>query len=202
MCHIARQKGQYFGATHIILSNKSNWTPRLDLHPQLLFLRKSYSRKSAPLQNPFLVFTTLSVYHILLNFRVGLSKLNLHKFQHNFRDTLDPMCPLNDGIEDTEHFLLLCPSFDLQRQDLLAGVLAILRPFGQDNLSNKVLTQYLLYGNKDLPIDLNRKILELTLAFIHNTGRFDRGHFNLCQTPSNHQVPLFTFSSSSVSSVI
>ena len=65
------------------------------------------------------------------------------------------MCPLNDGIEDTEHFLLLCPSFDLQPQVLLAGVLAILRPFGQENLSNKVLTQYLLYGNKDLPIDLN-----------------------------------------------
>ena len=83
------------------------------------------------------------------------------------------MCPSNDGIEDTEHFLLLCPSFDLQRQDLLAGVLAILRPFGLDNLSNKVLTQYLLYGNKDLHIDLNRKILELTLAFIHNAGRFD-----------------------------
>ena len=83
------------------------------------------------------------------------------------------MYPSNDGIEDTEHFLLLCPSFDLQRRDLLAGVLAILRPFGYNNLSNKVLTQYLLYGNKDLPSDLSRKILKLTLAFIHNTGRFD-----------------------------
>ena len=112
------------------------------------------------------------------------------------------MCPSNDGIEDTEHFLLLSPSFDLRRQDVLAGVLAILRPFGQDNLSNEVLTQYLLYGNNDLPIGLNRKILELTLAFIHNTDRFDLGHFNLCQTPSNHQVSLLTFSSSSVSSVI
>ena len=53
------------------------------------------------------------------------------------------------------------------------GVLATLRPFGHNNLSNKVLTQYLLYSNKDLSIDLNKKILELTLAFIHNTGRFD-----------------------------
>ena len=99
-------------------------------------------------------------------------KLNLHKFQHTFRDTLDQMCPSNDGIEDTEHFLLLCPSFDLQQRDRLAGVLAILRPFGHNNLSNKVLTQYLLYSSKDLSIDLNRKILELTSAFIHNTGRF------------------------------
>ena len=83
------------------------------------------------------------------------------------------MCPSNDGIEDSKHFLLLCPSFDLQRRDLLAGVSAILRPFGHNNLSNKVLKQYLLYGNKDLSIDLNRKILELTLAFIHNNGQFD-----------------------------
>ena len=97
----------------------------------------------------------------------------MHEFQHNFRDTLDPMCPSNDGIEDTEHSLLLCPSFDLQRRDLLAGVLAILRPFGPKNPSNKVLTQYLLYGNKDLSIDLNRKILELTVAFISSTSQFD-----------------------------
>ena len=50
------------------------WTPRLDLHPQLLFSRKSYSRKSAPLQNPFLAFTIHSAYHILLN--LGLVSAN------------------------------------------------------------------------------------------------------------------------------
>ena len=51
----------------------------------------------------------------LTQIRVGLSRLKFHKFRHNFRDTIDPMCPTNDGIEDTEHFLLLCPSFDIQR---------------------------------------------------------------------------------------
>ena len=30
------------------------------------------------------------------------------------------MCPTNDSIEDMEHFLLLCPSFDVQRRHLLA----------------------------------------------------------------------------------
>ena len=43
--------------------------------------------------------------------RVGLSKLNFHKFRHNLKDTINPMCPINDGIEDTEHFLLHCNSF-------------------------------------------------------------------------------------------
>ena len=79
----------------------------------------------------------------------------------------------SDGIEDTEHFLLLCPSFDTQRRDLLAGVLALVRPFGLNNPSNEVLTQPLMYGNRDFPDEINRNILEFTLQLIHETGRFD-----------------------------
>ena len=44
----------------------------------------------------------------LTQLRVGLSKLNFHNFRHNSRGTRNPMCPINDGTEDTEHFLLLC----------------------------------------------------------------------------------------------
>ena len=53
--------------------------------------------------------------------------------------TINPMCPTNDGIEDTEHFLLLCPTFDVPRRDLLAGVSALLRPLGHTNPSNEFL---------------------------------------------------------------
>ena len=41
------------------------------------------------------------------------------------------------------------------------------------DLSNDSLTQLLLYGDQDLSTELNRNILELTLRFIHDTGRFD-----------------------------
>ena len=105
--------------------------------------------------------------------RVGLSKLNFHKFKHNFRDTVNPMCPTNDGIEDTEHFLLLCPSFDIQRRGLLAAVSVALRSFVEiNNLPKNALVQILLYDDKDLPGDVNGSILELTLDFILKTGRF------------------------------
>ena len=60
-----------------------------------------------------------------------------------------------------------------QRRDLLAGVLALVRPFGPTNPSNEVLTQLLMYGNKDFPDEINRNILELTVQSIHETGRFD-----------------------------
>ena len=105
--------------------------------------------------------------------RVGLSKLNFHKFKYNFRDTLNLMCPTNDGIKDTEQLLLLCPSFAEPRRDLLAGVIALLRPFGYTNLQNRFLMQIVLYGNKRFPYEINRDILLLTLKFIHRSGRFD-----------------------------
>ena len=85
------------------------------------------------------------------------------------------MCPTSDGVEDTEHFLLLCLSFDDQRRDLLAGIEQLLRPFVQivANLSNNALAQLLLYDDKDLSCEVNRDILRLTLRFIRETGRFD-----------------------------
>ena len=37
---------------------------------------------------------------------------------------------LNDGIEDTEHFLLLCSSFTEYRRSLLAGAKDVLQTYG------------------------------------------------------------------------
>ena len=109
----------------------------------------------------------------LTQLRVSLSKLNLHKFKHNFRDAIDAMCRSNDGIESEEHFLLLCPSFDTQRKSLLDRTLPLLRPLSITNPSNELLSHILLYGYKDLPADSNRDILEGTISFIRETGRFN-----------------------------
>ena len=68
---------------------------------------------------------------------------------------------------------MLCPCFDVHRRDFLAGIFALLRPLGYVDLANELLLQLLLYGNKDFPDSVNRHILELTLNFIHKTGRFD-----------------------------
>ena len=42
-----------------------------------------------------------------------------------------------------------------------------------NNLSDDVLVQILLYGDRNFPNEINKIILELTLDFIHKTGRFD-----------------------------
>ena len=148
--------------------------PEIRLAPSVaVFKAKLLSMIRPPEKSVFGIYDPIGLSY-LSQIRVGLSKLNFHKFKHNFRDTVNPMCPTNDGIEDTEHFLLLCPSFDVQRRDLLAEVSQLVRPFVQINsLSNTVLIKLLLYGDKDLSDNINKNILELTLNFIHKTGRFD-----------------------------
>ena len=110
---------------------------------------------------------------ILTQLRVGLSKLNSHKLRHNFRETINPLCPSNDGIEDAEHYLLLCRSYAGFRYDLIASVAATLQLYSLSSpSSNQELVKVILYGDERLPIDLNRKLLEATLKFIHAAERF------------------------------
>ena len=41
--------------------------------------------------------------------------------------------------------------FDVQRNDLLAGICTLVRPYGYVDLANDVLLQILLDGDKDFP---------------------------------------------------
>ena len=106
--------------------------------------------------------------------RVGVNKLNYHKFKHNFADTVSPMCLANEGIEDTEHFLLLCHSFDNNRGSLLSGVNEIFKAVGNIVGPNQSLLQNLLYGVKNLSDDANKQILDLTIKYILETKGFDQ----------------------------
>ena len=108
----------------------------------------------------------------LTQLRVGLSALNFHKLRHNFNDTLNPMCPINDGVEDTEHFLLHCHSYHLQRNSLLSHVKATLLSCGLSNLSNEDLVSIILYGDERLPLKSNKAIIKATLEFIESSKRF------------------------------
>ena len=88
------------------------------------------------------------------------------------------MCPANGGIKDSEPFLSPVCCFALHLtfndgRDLLARVADLLRPFVEiTNLSNDLLMKLLLHCYQDLPNDLNKRIFELTIRFIQETGRF------------------------------
>ena len=110
---------------------------------------------------------------ILTHLRVGLSKLNFHKFKHNFRETLNPLCAINEGVEDTEHYFLLCHTYDVFRHDLLSSVNAILLLYGIICPSNEELLKVILYVHEQLSFDSNAKILRTTLEYIHTSKRFE-----------------------------
>ena len=96
-----------------------DWIMSFNPDPQKQAVELIFSTKRSEVNHPEIRFN-----------RVGLSKLCFHKFKHNFKDSINPMCPSNDGIETTEHFLLLCPSFEVERRNLIAGVFELLRPYG------------------------------------------------------------------------
>ena len=122
------------------LSEWNDLDPEIRLAPSVAVFKKQFLSIIRPI---YLVRSIFGIHDpkglsYLTQLRVGLRKLNFHKFKHNFSDTVDPMCPANDGIEDTEHSLLLCPSFAVPRRYLLAGVFALLRPFGYIQISKKM----------------------------------------------------------------
>ena len=109
---------------------------------------------------------------VLTQLRVGLSKLHPHKFNHNFRDTVDQMCLIKDGIEDTEHFLLQCHAYSEERRDLLGAINEVLLLHNISNLPNQAILRTMLYGDKRFTYNQNRQILEATVRFIRTSERF------------------------------
>ena len=108
---------------------------------------------------------------LLTRLRVGLSHLREHKFRHNFQNTLNPLCSCNLEPETTSHYLLRCPFYNNLRKSLLDKISTFA---GQiTNLTEDSLVRLLLYGNINLPCNLNRSILEETIVFLKLSERFD-----------------------------
>ena len=94
---------------------------------------------------------------LLNRLRLNFSHLNEHKFQHGFRDTLKPLCDCNSEVETTSHYLLRCHLFSNDRLRLLDNINQL-----DDTiltLSDKEITQILLYGSPNYSFLLNNNYL-------------------------------------------
>ena len=101
--------------------------------------------------------------HVWLNF----SHLNEHKFRHDFRDTVDPMCKWGLEIETIRLFLLCCRMYSAIRTELLdntSNVDSHLTNYSDDNLLN-----ILLYGLEYFSVKINRSILKSTMTFLKSS---------------------------------
>ena len=107
----------------------------------------------------------------LTQLRVDLNPLRKYKFNHNFFDTSNELCSIDDEVEDIYHYLLDCRMFDDIRHAILDNVSGLIGA-NVRNYSRILLKNLLLYGKKDFKYDLNKAILMETLKFIHKTENF------------------------------
>ena len=107
---------------------------------------------------------------LLTRLRLGLSYLSEHKFNHNFQDTINPLCPCSLESESTTHFIMRCQNFTDFRKCLMN------KPIKIDSciltLDKTSLTKLLLYI--DDRYDCKTNIILASINFIHSSKRFDR----------------------------
>ena len=82
---------------------------------------------------------------LLTRLRLDFSHLREHKFRHNFRDTLNPMCNCSLEPENTSHFLLHCYNYENLRLTLVSDLNTI--DSSLRLLDDKNLVQVLLHGD-------------------------------------------------------
>ena len=110
---------------------------------------------------------------LLTRLRLQFSHLYEHKFRHGFGDTVSTMCGCNAEIEDTEHFLLRCHFYSIQRLEVFNNINKVYPSFTQ--LDTKEQVNILLYGhllNKSNA--LNQDIIKFVIKFLKKSSCFDK----------------------------
>lgn len=108
---------------------------------------------------------------LLTRLRVNFSHLREHKFRHNFRDTLNPLCSCGLEIESTNHYLLRCSFYTHIRKTLIDNIKNTIGPIS--DLSDDKLVNLLLYGNDIYNTEQNCFILKTTIVFLMSSERCD-----------------------------
>ena len=128
-----------------------------------------------PRENKIFNIHDLVGIKLLTRLRLGLSHLREHKCQHNFEDTLNPLCSCSIEAETTLHFFLRCQFFNDIRGILMNDLINIER--SPPSLSQDKLISILLYVSDAFDNKKNRKILICTIQFIKDSRRFDDSLF-------------------------
>ena len=165
-CRTDRYSGSFFpnavSLWNNFITNFQNLPTLLSLKAHLVSLFRPPAKPIYGIHDPVSLRT-------LFQLRVGLSKLRHHKKRHNFLDTPSDQCLCKTGIEDCDHFFLVCPFYNSHRIVLRTKVDVILL----NNDINIVLTPAIyLYGHESLSDNDNHDLLLATLEFIVKSNRF------------------------------
>ena len=127
-CRTIRYTNSFFPDA---ISNWNNIITSFDDLPSFEVLKSHLVSLIRPeKKSMFNIFDPLNL-RCLFQLRMGLSPLKSHKKRHNFTDTPSEICLCGNGVEDTAHFILLCPLYANQRTHLTNVVEEII---GRHNL--------------------------------------------------------------------
>ena len=107
--------------------------------------------------------------------RLDFSHLNEHRFRHNFKNCMNPLCPCSLEIEDTLHYLLHCHHFSVYRRDLMNSVKSVNNNF--ESLPDNAKKDVLLYGDPLLDHNQNKIIIQATINYMKVSERFSESLF-------------------------
>ena len=95
--------------------------------------------------------------------RHNCSSLKSDLFRVNICDS--PCCDCGQPVEDAYHYFFVCNRYAIHRQNLILNIL---------DLHNFIVidTRLLLWGDQNLPEDINIRLFKLVHVFIKETKRF------------------------------
>ena len=115
---------------------------------------------------------------LLTRLQLQFSHLKEHKFCHNFKDYVSPMCDWGAETETTSHFFLRCQFIANERQKLRDDVYQLHASIKHLNEESSIDVQ--LYGSDRFSESKNKQILLHTMCYIQSTKRFERPLIDQC----------------------
>ena len=108
---------------------------------------------------------------LLTRFRLGLSHLKEHKFNHNFKDCVNLLCSCILEVESVAHFFLDCHYFTDIRKTLFHELQSVDKNIF--NQSDNEKGEILLYGSSKFKLKQNCRILRSSINVIIKSERFN-----------------------------
>ena len=112
---------------------------------------------------------------LLIRLRLGLSHLNEYKFNHDFKNCVNPLCICSFEIESTSHFFFQCNRYSNIRSTLLNEFKSL--DGNILKLSDTTLTNLILYDGSQFNIKQNTSILNAVMKYILEPNRFNGSIF-------------------------
>ena len=124
--------------------------------------RKYLPNIGRPTPKPVYIIHNLSRLKLLTRLRLGINQLNQHKFNYNFRDCVNPLCPYSLEVESSSNFFLHC-YYRIDTQETLSHELM------EKNISNQSdneIVELLLYGSNKFNIQQNCSLSKSAIKLI------------------------------------